>query len=241
LHRKIVNDINHYMNTSSSSSPLRETRNLRHQGPPLLLLAVLYIALMLVGAVELGRTMGMPHGSAEAVAFIARLGWTMRIGSFCELSSAVLLGLFVAVTVSRLRFLGVRAAGEMIALMGGAGATVMLLLSALAGWSVTRPGMAEADGAMRALQALSFAGGGPGFAVPLGLFVAGVSITAGLHKLIPRWLMGFGVLIALACELASLTLLTWNAAYFIPVGRFLSVVWMIGVAVMLPKSAPGEA
>jgi hypothetical protein len=195
---------------------------------------------MIAGTTQLGKTMGAPQGSAEMVAFVAKVGWPIRIGSFCELSSAVLLGLFVAVTVSRLRFLGVRAAGELIALSGGLGATFMLMLSALAGWSVTRLGIAEAEGAVRTLHALSFAGGGPGFVVPLGLFVAGVSITAGLHRFIPRWLMWLGIFIAVACELATLTLLVWNAAYFIPVGRFLSVVWMIGVAVTLPVSVGKE-
>jgi hypothetical protein len=117
---------------------------------------------------------------------------------------------------------------------------VMLMLSALCGWSVTRPGIAEANGGVSILQALAFAGGGPGFAVPLGLFIAGVSITAGLHRFIPRWLMWLGFLVAVACELASLTLLIWNAAYFIPVGRFVGAVWMICVAVTLPKSIAGE-
>jgi hypothetical protein len=226
------------MNTLSSPSAIRERR---HQGPPLLLLAFIYIALMVVGAVELGKTYRVPYDTVEqAVAYVANFGSSIKIGSFCEFSSAVLLGLFVAVTVSRLRFLGVRAAGELIALCGGMGATVMLLLSGLSGWSVTRPGIAEATGAMRTLQALSFAGGGPGFAVPLGLFIAGVSITAGLHRLIPRWLMWLGVFVAVACELAALTLLVWNAGYFIPVGRFVGAIWMIGVAVTLPKSISSE-
>lgn len=228
---------NHYMNTSYLPSSHRESR---HQGPSLLLLALIYTALMVIGATQLGKTMAAPKGSAELVAFVAKFDWPMRFGAFCELSSAVLLGLFVAVTVSRLRFLGVRAAGEVIALMGGVGATVMLMLSALAGWSVTRPGMSESEGAVRVLHALSFAGGGPGFVVPLGLFVAGVSITAGLHKFIPRWLMWLGIFIAVACELATLTMVVWNAAYFIPVGRFLSVVWMIAVAVTLPTSVAAD-
>jgi hypothetical protein len=238
FHIEIVNDINDYMNTSYSTSPIHERR---HQGPPLLLLALIYAALMVAGATQLGKTFRIPHDSAaEAVAFVANFGWSIRLGSFFELSSAVLFGLFVAVTVSRLRFLGVRAAGELIALCGGVGATIMLMLSSLSGWSVTRPGIAGADGAVRALQALAFAGGGPGFVVPLGLFVAGVSITAGLHKLIPRWLMWLGIFVAAACELATLTLVVWNAAYFIPVGRFISVLWMIGVAVTLPKAMSGE-
>jgi hypothetical protein len=225
------------MSTAYLPSPLRENR---HQGPPLLLLALIYTALLIAGTTQLAKTMANPQGSAALVAFVAKFSWAMRLGSFCELSSAVLLGLFVAVTVSRLRFLGVRAAGELIALSGGLGATFMLMLSALAGWSVTRPGMAEAVGAVRTLHALAFAGGGPGFVVPLGLFVAGVSITAGLRRFIPRWLMWLGVFIAVACELATLTLLVWNAAYFIPVGRFLSVVWMIGVAVTLPVTVGKE-
>jgi hypothetical protein len=138
-----------------------------------------------------------------------------------------------------LRFLGVRVAGETIAFFGGIGATMMLIFSALCTWSLTRPGIAEATGSVRALQALGFDGGGPGFVVPLGLFVAGVSLTAGLSKLIPRWLMWLGVAVALACELASLTLLNFTAGYFIPVGRFMSVFWMLGVAFTLPASIPG--
>jgi hypothetical protein len=202
---------------------------------------LIYVALMVVGAIELGKAYRVPHDTVEqAVAYVANFGSAIRFGSFCEFSSAILLGLFVAVTVSRLRFLGVRAAGELIALCGGVGATIMLMLSALSGWSVTRPGIAEADGAVSILQALSFAGGGPGFVVPLGLFVAGVSISAGLHRLIPRWLMWLGVFIAVACELAALTLVVWNAAYFIPVGRFLSVIWMISVAVTLPTTISAD-
>jgi hypothetical protein len=48
--------------------------------------------------------------------------------------------------------------------------------------------------------------------------------------------MGLGIVVALACELASLSLLNFKAAYFIPVGRFVSIVWMIGVSLTLPAS-----
>ncbi|HEX5234291.1 MAG TPA: hypothetical protein VFW25_03065 [Silvibacterium sp.] len=222
------------MNTSIENPP---SSLVRHAGPPLLLLALIYAGLMVAGGSTLRAAFAVPHGSAEAaVAYVAQHGWAIRWGSFCELGSAMPLLLFVAVTVSRLRFLRVRAAGEMIALSGGIVASGMLVLSSLATWSLTRPGVAEATGAVRALQAVGFAGGGPGFAVPLGLFVAGVSVTAGLHKLIPRWIMWLGLAVAAACELASLTLLVWQAGYFIPVGRFIGVVWMIAAAVTLPVS-----
>lgn len=212
---------------------------IRHKGPPLLLLALVYVGFMIAGGATVTAAFSVPHDSS-AVAYVAQHGWAIRWGSFCELASAMPLLLFVAVTVSRLRFLGVRAAGEMIALCGGVVAVGMLMLSPLATWSLTRPGIADATGAVRALQALGFVGGGPGFAVPLGLFVAGVSVTAGLHRLVPRWIMWLGIVIAVACELASLTLLWWNAGYFIPVGRFLGVVWMIAVAVTLPSRIARE-
>jgi hypothetical protein len=225
--------------TSSGESPNPVKR---HAGPNLLLLTLVYIAFMLAGASKLAAAFRFSHGSPEkAIAYLADNGWSIQLGSFCELASAMPLGVFAATTVSRLRFLGVRAAGESIAFLGGIGVTVMLILSALASWSLTRPGVAESTGAVAALQAISFAGGGPGFAVLLGLFIAGVSIPAGLYRLIPRWLMGLGIVVAIACELASLSLLNFKAAYFIPVGRFVSIIWMIGVSLTLPAGIPGSA
>ena len=220
---------------SEYETPWRNSQSNSHPGPNLLLLTLVYTGFMLAGGSKLIAAFRFPHDSAEkAVAYLAQNGWSIQWGSFCELASAIPLGIFTATTVSRLRFLGVRAAGESIAFLGGIGVTVMLILSALASWSLTRPGIAETTGAVPALQAISFAGGGPGFAVLLGLFIAGVSVTAGLYGLMPRWLMGLGIVVAIACELASLCLLNFKAAYFIPVGRFGSIVWMIGVSLTLP-------
>jgi hypothetical protein len=72
--------------------------------------------------------------------------------------------------------------------------------------------------------------------VLLGFFIAGVSLAAGLHKSLPRWLMWFGIVIGIACELAEFTVLNFKAGYFIPVGRFISIVWMVGVSRTLPIS-----
>lgn len=201
----------------------------------LLLLTLIYVGFMVAGGSRLSAAHRIPLDSAEkAVAYIAKNGWSIQLGSFFELSSAIPLGIFVAATVGRLRFIGVRAAGELVAFLGGIGAVITLILAALADWSLTRPGTAEVSGAVRALQALSFASAGPGFAVLLGLFIAGVSITAGRHKIMPPWLMWLGLGITLACELAGLTVLNFTAGYFIPVGRFVSIVWMIGVSLTLP-------
>lgn len=204
--------------------------------------AVIYAVLVVAGAATLKAFFTASPGSAssgtadQAVANVARYAVSLRWGSFFELGSAIPLGVFVATVVSRLRFLRVRAAGELIALTGGIGAMGMLLLSSLAIWSLTRPGVASAASAVPILKTLSFAAGGPGFVAPLGLFVAGVSIAAGLHRLIPRWLMWLGIVVSVACELATLTLLFWNAVCFIPVGRFIGILWMIGVAATLPST-----
>lgn len=228
------------LSPNENAQPLISTR--RHAGPNLLLLAIIYLALLIAGASQLNAAFHIPQDPAAAVAaYMAKNGWSIQLGSFFELASAIPLGIFVATTVSRLRFLGITAAGESIAFFGGAGASILLVFSSLATWSITRPGVATANGAVQALHAISFAGAGPGFAVLLGLFLAGVSIPAGLHRLIPRWLMWLGIAVAIACELASFTVLNFTAGYFIPAGRFISILWMIGIALTLPSTLPATA
>jgi hypothetical protein len=211
----------------------------RHRGPNLLLLTLIYLAFLVLGASRVSASFHIPLDSASnAVAYVAASGGSIKWGSFFELASAMPLCVFIAATTSRLRFLGVRAAGESIAFLGGIIATMMLMLSALSTWSLTRPGVAGAAGAVHALQALGFIGGGPGFVVPLGLFLAGVSLTAGIPRFVPRWVMWLGIVTAVACELASFTLVNFTAGYFIPVGRFISIIWMIAVSLTLPISKP---
>ena len=220
----------------------RKILNERYIGPNLFLLTVIYLGFLIAGGSRLSAAMAIPHDSVEkAVAYMSKYGWTIQLGSFFELLSAIPLGLFIAATIGRLRFLGVRTAGEPIAFLGGVGAITLLVLSALTNWSLTRPGIAEASGAASALRAISFAAAGPGFAVLLGFFVAGVSVAAGLHKSLPRWLMAFGIVIGIACELAAFTVLNFKAGYFIPVGRFVSILWMIGVSLTLPRSITDAA
>jgi hypothetical protein len=207
----------------------------RHPGPSLLALTLVYLALMFAGGSKVVVAFHVPHDAATAFPFVARNSSPIRWGSFFEFGSAIPLGIFMAVSTSRLRFLGIRAAGEQIAVLGGIATPLMLTGSALATWSLTLPGVAAAPGAVAALQSLGFDGGGPGFAVFFGLFVAGVSVAAGMSRLIPRWLMVLGIVVAAAGELSSLTLLNFTAGYCIPVVRFLSIVWMVGLSFLLPN------
>jgi hypothetical protein len=227
--------------TTSQALPSTST-SLRHSGPPLLLPAVTYIALLaaslVTGSIMLPRgAFPLPFDPIEKmVAFVANYQQAILWGSFLQFCSAIPLGIFVATLVSRLRFFGVRAAGEMIATFGGLAATLLLLVSALADWALATPGIAQQPGAIRALQMFGYGAGGPGFVVALGLLYAGASLTGGLFGLLPRWLMWFGIVLALASELSVFSLVWWPAAILIPVGRFIGLIWMISVALTLPST-----
>lgn len=206
----------------------------RHDRTFLLALTIAYLALMISGAMNVTIAFRVPQDSATAAAFVAQHSGAIRLGSFLEFISALPLGIFMAVSIDRVRSLRVCHAGEQIAALGGIATPMMLAGTALATWSLTRPGVAAKPGAVAVLQAIGFDGGGPGFAMFMALFVAGVSVAVGLKKLIPRWLMWLGMVVAVAGEASALTLLNFTAGYFIPVARFLSIVWMLGFALTLP-------
>jgi hypothetical protein len=141
---------------------------------PLLLMALLYLGLMIAGGTKLPAAFNIPCESTDqVVAYMAKYGWTIQLGSFYMVVSAIPLALFMLLVIGRLRSLGGGAAEEMIALLGGVGTPVMLFIAALSSWSLTRPGIAEATGAVRALQTIDFAAAGPGFALTLGFFIGG--------------------------------------------------------------------
>src|ERR1700723_793136 len=109
--------------TSPTSYPAA-TANLKHHGPPLWLLAILYTLLFNAGLFPVTMYGGMPYwpGPWETPAVIAAFFQTQttRVLAciFLQTGATVCLGLFTAVVVSRLQFLGVRAAGVTIALFG---------------------------------------------------------------------------------------------------------------------------
>ena len=89
---------------------------------------------------------------------------------------------------------------------------------------------------VRALHDLAFAAGGPGSVVPFGLLIAGLAVPAAFAALLPRWLAGTGLLIALAAEFSTLSLLLSGAAYLLPAARFAGLAWLITAGVLLPQT-----
>lgn len=225
---------------------MQRTNPWKHAGPPLLLLAVVHIVLFAAGLVAAGV---LRHGAAyvnpydpvEAVQqFFASSPEAVRLNAFFLFGSAVPLGLFTATMVSRLRFLGVRAAGTYIALFGGFTAATALALSSLFSWVLSLAEVVSSPSLVRALDFLSFLFGGVGFAVGFGLLAAGVSITGLFARLLPRWLVVVGLVVAVAGEFSSLSLITYPASFLLPVARFGGFLWLLAVAAMLPNTRSSE-
>jgi hypothetical protein len=78
--------------------------------------------------------------------------------------------------------------------------------------------------------------GGAGFAVAFGLLAAGVSVTSHFAGLLPRWLVVLGMVVAVAGELSSLSLIAYPANLAIPVTRFVGFAWLILVGGRLPAT-----
>jgi hypothetical protein len=214
----------------------------RFRGPSLIWLAVVYIVISEAGFVAAmvlrhGATFVTPFGSDEALhQFLALSPTAVRVSNFFLLGSAVPFGIFVVTAVSRLRFLGVRAAGTNIALLGGMIATIALILSGAVGWILSVPEVLDSAQVTKAIVFLNFLLGGTVFAVGAGLLAAGVSVTSYFMRLTPRWMVALGMLVAIAGELSSFSLIAYPANFFIPITRFVGFIWMISVAVGLTKS-----
>ena len=210
----------------------------RHFGPPLLIPALLYLALLLGSLV---CAMGLAQGFfptpwntlQEKVAYFAANAGTTRVMAFLQLGAAIPLAIYTATVTSRIRFFGSRAAGPSIALAGGLLASFSLAASALMEWMLTRPGTLESPQLVSAFYDLAFLLGGPVHMAGLGLLLLGVSVSLFFMRLIPRWICVMGIVVAVVSEFSTLTLLTFNASFLLP-ARFPAFVWMVAVAITLP-------
>ncbi len=227
------------MAAASSGSSTTEAQ---HRGPNLLAVAIVFTTLFVASLVISTAIAGGEHfpspfqSVALSYAYFSQHPDAVRVGAFLQFGSAIPLGIFTATAVSRLRFLGVNVAGSFIALFGGIAASLFMASSALIQWVLSHLGGGAPDPTVHALHLLAFATGGVGYVVPVGLLVAGISVTGGLSKLLSRWVMWFGLLLAALAELSALSLVVTLAMYLLPVARFSAFVWMICVGALLPKT-----
>ena len=216
--------------------------NRHHASPHLGLVAIIFTVLFLAGLYPVTVFGGLPHfpgpwETPEVIAnfFRAKPGVVLAC-AFFHFGAAIVLGIFTASIVSRLQFLGVRAAGVFIALFGGLATALNMVAEASILSVMTRPAIAENSGLVYSLYHLQIAFGGVGFSAPLGLLFAGVSIPAAFMKLLPKWVIGLGLLLFAIGELSSLNIISSPALFLIPLTRFPGFIWLIAAGFLIPST-----
>lgn len=215
----------------------------KHRSPHVGMLAIIFSGLFISGlSFVISFSEDVPHypGPWETADAIATYFRTQQhdvlMCAFLQFGAAIPLGLFTATIVSRLRFLGTTAAGANIALFGGFMAALNVGVSSLLLWVMSYPGIAQNETVLRALYYAVFAIGGVGYSAPLGLLIAGISVTAFFMKLLPKWLIIFGFLLAVIGELSWLSLIFPKLLSLIPLTRFPGFIWLALTGFMLPKT-----
>jgi hypothetical protein len=213
-----------------------------HRGPHPGIVAIAYTLLFNAGLYQVVTFTGGPHfpgpweSSHTIAAYFQGHPTATLICAFLQFGAAIPLGIFSATMVSRLQFLGVRTAGPSIAFFGGSMTAVNMALSALVLWVMVYPGIAQDTAVLRALYYLVFAIGGVGFSVPMGILIAGLSVPAAIMKLLPKWLVVFGLVLTVIGELSALSLVVPQLLFLIPLTRFPGFIWLIAAGFALPKT-----
>jgi hypothetical protein len=213
-----------------------------HPGPPPGIVALIYTLLFLAGLYPVTVFGGRPafpqpgESLNSIVAFFQTRSSAVLFCAALQFGAAIPLGIFTAIIISRLRFLGVRAAGAYIALFGGFATAFNMMAAGSVMWVMSYPGLAQDPQLVQALYRLDFALGGPGFSVPFGLLIAGVSVTAGFSKLQPKWIVLPGLVLAAAGLLSWFVILVPNLLFLIPLTRFPGFLWLIATGFALPDT-----
>ncbi len=212
------------------------------QGPPLVALAVIFTGLFVgsivgVGAATGGAHFPSPYASITTLSsYLAAHHSALVISALLQFAAAIPMAIFAAAVSARMHHLGIRAPGATIALAGGVLASAMLIVSASAQWVLAQPGVRDNIGVARAFQDFAFLTGGPGHVVPLGLLIAGIAVVAAFGQLLPRAVAFTGVAIALAAEVATLSVAVHGFAILLPIARFAGYAWLIAAAALLPRN-----
>ena len=209
-------------------------------GPPLGGLAVVHGALVLltlaVGFVAAGPDAFVsPYAGAAAVAGHAQEdAVAIRVVALIQFGSAVPLGILAATAFARLQRLGVRVPGPSIAFAGGLTASVLLMISSLATFLLSRPELTADPRLALTFSFTAFVMGGVGYATGLGLLLAGMAVPALILGLLPHWLAWTGLVIAALAELSFLSLAIEPLQFLVPIARFAGIAWLIAAGFLFP-------
>ncbi|SDL35052.1 hypothetical protein SAMN04487898_117141 [Pedobacter sp. ok626] len=160
----------------------------------------------------------------------------LKTNAFLQFGAAIPLGLFTAAVVTKIKTMGVNAAGLNIALFGGITASLWVSISSLFSWVLCQQGIADEPGIINVLRLLGFATGGIAHLLPLGLLMAGISVPCLLLKYCPAWIAWLGLVLAVLAELSIFGLIFQQAFILLPIVRFGSYIWMIAIGFALMKT-----
>ena len=212
------------------------------RGPNIGALATIFVVLFCASLYPVTALGGMPYfpgptASLDSmVAFFTARPVAVLACAFLQFGAAIVLGLFTVSVVAQLKYLGVKAAGTGIALFGGLLSAFNIMAGTFIMWTMSYPGIAGERQLLHALYRIMFAFGGIGFSVPCGLLFAGVSVTAGFYRLLPKWIVILGLIVAVIGELSWFEMLTPNVLALIPLTRFPGFIWLIAAGFALPKT-----
>jgi hypothetical protein len=221
---------------------MEKIQSVRFRGPHPGILAVIFTVLFIFGLTYvITFSPGAPHypnpydPAATITAYFRDHPHDALMCSFFQFLSAIPLGLFTVTVFSRLKYLGVKAVGPSIALLGGLLVAMGMVVSSMIAWAMVFPGVAADAGALRALYYLAFGIGGVGYSVPMGLLIAGIAVPAGFMKLLPRWVVVFGIILGVIGETSCLALLSPALTALIPLTRFPGFIWLMIAGFMLAR------
>lgn len=228
---------------SESREPVQPARGQhRPKGPNPGILAIIALVLsidaVLVPAVLAGGVFfPSPYGSTQSVAayLVGHRDAVVATGFF-TFSASVPLGIYAATIYARLLRLGIRVPGPNIAFVGGITASVLLAVSGLLTWSLGQSIVGVNPETQHLLAYLSYALGGVGFVVCIGILIAGIAVPAMILRLTPRWLAWVGLVLATLAEISFLSLLVPQLAILLPIGRFLGLAWLLTIGFLLPHN-----
>ncbi|MER5310718.1 DUF4386 domain-containing protein [Streptomyces sp. NPDC002773] len=207
-----------------------------------LLTVSLSYAVLTAAYVVTNRATPQPDASGRDILsqYVREHGTAIELGAFLLLVAAVLL-VPVAATLARLVRRGDgrdQSSAAATVLAGGLLAGGALASSAALTWTLGRLSEDAPAALARAVADLSFLTGGVGYAVSFALLAAGTCLAARENGLLPRACATTGLVIAAAGLVATLTLLTIDFGYLLPVVRFGGTAWLVWAAFALFRARP---
>jgi hypothetical protein len=219
----------------------------RPDGPPPGVIAIIVLALSVMAVlVPAGMAGGMffpsPYGSTQTVSMYLTEHRDSSVATgFLTFAASVPLGIFTATVYARLLRLGIRVPGPNIAFAGGITATILLAVSGHLTWSLGQSIAGESAALLHLGEYVSYALGGVGFVVGIGLLIAGIAVPALILHLTPSWVAWIGLLLAALAEISVLVLLVPQLAFLLPIGRFVGVAWLVVAGFLLPRNRHNTA